>query len=90
MNVRINICPILRQFTDDQAIAQVNGNTVGQCLDDLIKQFPEVRQWLFIKNGQLHNEVDIYVNRESSYLEKLAKPVKDGDELHITLMIAGG
>jgi len=38
----------------------------------------------------LLNYVDIYVNQESSYPEELAKPVKDGDELHITMIIAGG
>ena len=90
MSVSIEISPILRQYTDEQAVALVSGNTVGQCLDDLITQYPQVRKWLFINDGQLHNEIDIYVNRESSYPEGLAKPVKDGDELHISIMIAGG
>jgi molybdopterin converting factor small subunit len=44
---------------------------------------------LFDKSGNLLNYVDIYVNGESSYPEELAKPVKDGDEIHITLIIAG-
>jgi len=90
MSVRINIHPNLHQFTNDQAIVEVNGNTVGQCLDDLVKQFPEIRRGLFGKDGKLLNYVDIYVNQESSYPEELAKPVKDRDELHIILIIAGG
>jgi hypothetical protein len=45
---------------------------------------------LFDKKGKLLSYVDIYVNLESSYPEELAKPVKAGDELSITLMIAGG
>jgi len=38
----------------------------------------------------LLNYVEIYVNLESSYPEELAKPVRDGDELHTVLIIAGG
>ena len=90
MSVTINLHPNLHHFTDGQAVAEVNGSTVGQCLADLVKQFPQIRQGLFGKDGKLLNYVDIYVNQESAYPEELAKPVKDGDELHITLIIAGG
>ncbi len=90
MSVTINLHPTLHQFTNGQTIVKVKGNTVGQCLDDLIRQFPQIKRWLFDKTGELHNYVDIYVNQESFYPEELAKPVKDGDELYITLIIAGG
>lgn len=90
MSVRINIHPNLYQFTNDQTIVEVNGSTLGQCLDDLVKQFPQIKQGLFDKDGKLLNYVDIYVNQESSYPEEMAKPVTDGDKLHITLMMAGG
>jgi len=90
MSVTINLHPSLHRVTDGQTTVKVNGNTVGQCLDELVKQFPKIKSWLFDKKGQLRNYVDIYVNQESSYPEELAKPVKDGDELHLTLIIAGG
>lgn len=90
MSISIEISPILRQFTGDRAVALVSGNTVGQCLDDLVRQYPRVRKWLFIKDGQLNNEIDIFVNRESSYPEGLEKPVRDGDQLLISVAIAGG
>ncbi|MBI2979332.1 MAG: MoaD/ThiS family protein [Chloroflexi bacterium] len=35
-------------------------------------------------------DATIYVNEESAFPEELARPVKDGDELHIVTMIAGG
>ena len=91
MSVKINLHPNLSLFfTDGQEVVEVNGSTVGQCLDDLVKQFPRIKQGLFSKDGRLLNYVDIYVNGESSYPEELAKPVKDGDELYIMLIIAGG
>ena len=60
------------------------------CIDDLAEQFPDVKQGLFRKDGKLLNYIDIFVNLESSYPEELAKPVEDGDDLHITLIIGGG
>ena len=90
MSIKINIHPSLQQYTNGQAVADVNGNTVGQCIDDLAGQFPDVKQGLFRKDGKLLNYIDIFVNLESSYPEELAKPVEDGDELHITLIIGGG
>ena len=90
MSVKINIHPFLSQHTNNQDVVEVNGNTVGQCLEQLIGQYPELRKWLFEKDGKLNRLVEIYVNAESSYPEELAKPVKDGDELYIIIIISGG
>ncbi len=90
MSIKINIHPILYHFTNDQDVVEVNGSTVGECLEQLAAQFPEIRQGLFDKDGKMLNYVDIYVNGDSAYPEELAKPVKDGDELHIVLAISGG
>jgi molybdopterin synthase sulfur carrier subunit len=90
VSVKINIHPSFRHLTNGQTVVEVNGNTVGQCLDDLIRQFPQIKRWLFDKTGKLHNYVDIYVNGESAYPDELATPVKDGDELHIIVVISGG
>ncbi len=90
MSVRVKIHQTLRHLTNSQAKAEVNGNTVCHCLNDLVKQFPGIKPKLFDKKGKLLNYVEIYINLESSYPEELAKPVKDGDELSITLILAGG
>lgn len=90
MSVTINLGPGLHRLTDGQTTVNVEGATVGQCLDGLVKQFPGLKPRLFDKKGKLRNYIDIYVNQESAYPEELAKPVRDGDELHITLLIAGG
>lgn len=90
MGISINIHPGLRYLTNEQDVAQVNGSTVGQCLEQLIAQFPDIEKGLFAKDGALLNYVTVYVNGESAYPEELAKPVSDGDELYIVMMIAGG
>ncbi len=91
MSINVNLPSHLHSFTSGLSVAEVTGSTVGECLNDLVRQFPGIERAIFDKQGQLLNYVDVYVNRESSYPEELAKPVKDGDELHITLfVIAGG
>jgi molybdopterin converting factor small subunit len=90
MSVKVNIHPFLSQHADDQDVVEVSGGTVGQCLEHLVGRFPDLSQWLFEKDGRLNRLVEIYVNAESSYPEELAKPVKDGDQLHILIIISGG
>ncbi len=71
-------------------MVEVRGKTVGDCLDHLIERYPGMREGLFDKKGKLLNVVEVYVNNESAYPEELAKPVQDGDEIHLILMLAGG
>ena len=91
MGVKINIHPSLyQQANNKRLISEVNGETVGQCLEQLIKHFPDIEKVIFSENGELLNYVDIYVNGVSAYPEELAKTVKDGDELYVLATIAGG
>lgn len=90
MSVKVNIDPALQHLTRNQPRVEVNGVTVGKCLEHLIKQFPSLERWLLDAQGNLRDSVDVFVNRVSSFPEELGKPVKDGDELHIITIISGG
>ena len=90
MSIKIDVSLLSHQYTKGQQEIEVNGGTVGQCLDGLVKQFPSIKQGLFDGNGKLHGYIDIYVNGESAYPEVLATLVKDGDKLHIIFLIGGG
>ena len=94
MSIKVNIFyPHLLQATNNQKVVEVNGTTVGQCLNDLVKQFPDIEKLVFAEPNKLLNFINILVNGESvlTYApDPLAKPVKDGDALDIVLMIAGG
>ena len=80
----------LLSSTNDAKQIAVEGKTVGECLMNLIEKHPGLKPDLFNANGKLHSDVAIYLNNESTYPDQLAKPVKDGDELNISLMIHGG
>jgi len=90
VSIKVDIPYFFQYLVNGVEVAEVNGSTVGECLEDLIKQFPNIKQLLFTKSGKLDMFRDIYVNGESIYPEGLAKPVQDGDELYIAILVAGG
>ena len=90
MPVRVHIPTPMRQHTDGQAVVEVSGATVQGALDALGSKFPALTGRLF-DNGQVRRFVNIYLNDEDiRYLDNLATPVKDGDELAIIPAVAGG
>jgi molybdopterin converting factor small subunit len=88
--VKINLHLTLRQFTNGQEMIEVDGKTVGECLKNMVKKYPAMEPSIFGKNGKLSNIVEIYLNLQSAYPNELARPVKDGDDIHITMMLSGG
>ena len=90
MGVKLNIHKTHRDLANGLDVVEVDGMTVGDCLSQLIGQSPGFQEVLFAKSGKLQNWIEIYVNMESAYPEELAKPVEDGDEIHITIMLSGG
>ena len=90
MSVKIDVPSYLQTFTDNMEVVEVNGSTVGGCLNHLIEQFPDFKKMLFAQNDKLLSYLCIYLNEDDVYPDELTKPVKDGDELHITYVIVGG
>jgi molybdopterin converting factor small subunit len=90
MPINIHIHITHRQFTNGLEVVSVEGKTVGECLNHLIQQFPGMEKALFAKKDKLLNIIEIYVNHASAYPNELAKPTKDGDEIHLVTMLAGG
>jgi molybdopterin converting factor small subunit len=90
MSIKIIIPSYLQPFTNDTEVVEAEGNTVRECLDYLTRIYPDIKKMLYDKRGKPLNYVGTYVNGEDSYPDGLAKAVKDGDEVHIQYMIAGG
>ena len=89
MSIKVNIHKTHRQFTNGMESVETHGSTVGDCLKNLVKKFPAMEENIF-KNGKLNPRMEIYLNAQSAYPNELAKPVKDGDQIHLTLMLSGG
>ncbi len=90
MPVKIHIHVTHRQFTNGQDVVTAEGTTVGECLNHLIKLYPTMERALFAKKDKLLNVVEVFVNHATAYPNELLKPVKDGDEITLLVMLAGG
>ena len=90
MSVNIHIHVTHRQYTDGQASIEAKGSTVGEALNDFIRQYPGIKKEILDDKGQLLHYIEIYLNGESAYPGELEKPVKDGDDVQIIAFLAGG
>ena len=77
---KVHIPTPLRQYVGKQASVDVQGSTVGEAMNALVAQHPELRKHLYTEDGKLRAFVNLYVNDEDiRYLQKEATAVKDSD-----------
>ena len=70
---------------------EVNGSTVGEIFDDLVRRFPLLSGQVINEDGSMHKFVNVYRNDEDvRYLEKLDTKVSDDDVISILPAVAGG
>ena len=64
---------------------EVDGETVGECLNELITLIPAMRNAIFYQT-RLNANVEVQINKKNiGPAERLTKKVKDGDEIRIML-----
>lgn len=90
MSIKVQIPAPMRQHTDGKSLVEASGSDVKTVLESITTQYPGIKERIF-DAGQLRRFVNIYLNNEDiRYLDSLATPVKDGDELAIIPAVAGG
>ena len=90
MSVELELASIFGRYTDKKLKFQVEGKTVGECLEGLFKQAPKLKKMILTSEGKLQRTYDVYVNGESAYPREMTRPVRDGDKLNIVFIIYGG
>jgi adenylyltransferase/sulfurtransferase len=91
MPTKILIPTPLRPFTDKLDAVEVEGQTVGELLQNLTTRFAPLKNHLFTPEGKVRSFVNIYVNDEDiRYLAKDSTPLKSGDVVSIIPSVAGG
>jgi sulfur-carrier protein len=91
MAVTVKLPTQLRPAAGNAAEAQVEATTVGEALEALYDQHGELRDRLADDGGALRRFVNVYLGGEDiRFLEGMATPVADGDELTILPAVAGG
>jgi molybdopterin synthase sulfur carrier subunit len=89
--VEVRLPTVLRQHAGGQASVKAVGNTLGEVVEDLVRQFPGLHGQIVDEKGGLHRFVNVYVNDDDvRYLAKLDTVVTEDDVISILPAVAGG
>ncbi len=91
MTVTVKIPTALRRFVAGAEEIRANGNTVGQVVDDINRQFPGFKEKLCGDQDRPQRFVKFYVNGDDiRFLKNFETEVAAGDVVLIIPAIAGG
>ncbi len=90
MSINVKIPMIMRKETNWQGEVQMNCETTEQCLEELQTLFPDIRKWIYNKQGEMWDRLQFYINGEQIHKNELGNSLKDGDELFLLLNVCGG
>jgi sulfur-carrier protein len=87
----VRIPPVLRSNVGGAKEVAVSGTTVGEALTSLVAQHPGLRDQLLSDDGGLNRFVNVYLDgQDIRYLEELATPVAEHDQIIVLPAMAGG
>jgi len=88
--VKVFIPVALQQYAENKASLEIEGESVGEILEKLSTQFPDLKEHLF-NEDKLRSFVNVFVNgKDIRGQENLDTPVSSTDEIRIIPSIAGG
>lgn len=81
----------LRDLAGGQSTLEIGGESVGAVLREAGSLYEPLLDRVLTAEGGLKNSVNVYLNeRDIRYLNGLDTAVKDGDEVVLVPIIAGG
>ena len=87
----VKIPAVLRPQVGGTKELELAGASVGELVEGLVGQFPGLRSQLLTDDGELNRFVNVYVNgQDVRYLDGLATPVGERDEVRLLPAMAGG
>jgi molybdopterin converting factor small subunit len=82
---------VLRPAVGGAKSLELAGTTVREVVDALLARHPGLGGQLLTPEGELNRFVNVYVNgQDVRYLDGLATPVADRDEVRLLPAMAGG
>lgn len=91
MSIVVRIPTPLRGLTGDQDVVAGAGASLGELVRDLEQRYPGMGERLMDESGELRRFVNVFVNGEDvRFLDGMATPIGEGDEVSIVPAVAGG
>jgi sulfur-carrier protein len=87
----VRIPQVLRAAAGGNKQLELEGASVGDLVQSLVTEYPSLRGQLLTDDGELNRFVNVYVNgQDVRYLDGLATPVGERDEVRLLPAMAGG
>ncbi len=91
MSITLHLPAVLGRLADGQRALNLDGQTVGDVVNEASARYPQLAPRLKDEQGQPYAFVTFYLNDDDIRLRAgFETPVTDGDELTIVPAIAGG
>jgi molybdopterin converting factor small subunit len=91
MKIKVRVPLSLHTLTENKSEFECQGDTLEVLFDNLNSQYPGIREILWDEKGRINNSFNLFVNGRIVRLLKNEKiPLKDGDEILIIQLVAGG
>ncbi len=90
MSITVSLPTILRPYVKDQRRVQVEGQTLGQLIENLDNEYPGIKERI-IEDSAIRRYVNVYINSEDvRFLKGIDSELTSGDEVDILPAVAGG
>lgn len=87
---QIKVPPPYRGPTRGEAVIEVEGRTVRECIQAVEARYPGFGEQIFDSESNLHRFVKLFINGDEVARDDADAPVGAGDEVEILAAIAGG
>ena len=88
MSPEISVAAYLLPYTDGKESILIEGESVRECLYNLIERYPAIEKMIFDEKKALLDYISVLVSSgDISYADRLDTPVKEGDILNILYII---
>ena len=64
MSVRVKLPLLLRKYANGQELLEMAGYSSIECAHNLVVRFPDIRRWLYDKQGELRPQIWFFVDGE--------------------------
>ena len=91
MSVVVRIPTPLRKMTQNEAEVSAEGSDIASLIDNLVNNYPGIKDRICDDQGEIRRFVNIYLNDEDiRFLQGQSTSLAHGDEVSIIPAIAGG
>ena len=90
MKIKVQIPRILSKSSAGELDLDVDGTSVGDLLDKVHRQEPELYRSICDETGRLRQHVNLFVNDDLLDRNKLDTRLESGDVVHVFQAVSGG